>query len=291
MKRFIVLTGATGGIGQEILKVLLKNDKYNIIVSYRKESQLNMFLEMDDERIIPINADLSKSDDIDKLSKKIKSHVSNDGIYALINCAGLADATPLEYSSEKKARELMEVNYFAPMKLTKNLLSDLKVYSDANAVKSRVVNVASWAGVVAQPFIPFYNASKFAIMGFSESIYYDLGLDNIHVVSIIPGVTKTALLSKTTGSAFDSIKGSSKYDKYNKNFKMFSTDPSEGPFAKFLSSSKKAGENIVSILEKDNPKSRYAIASDAKFMDLIVSRLFPVKMRLGMMKRMYSLEK
>ncbi|MCH4886135.1 SDR family NAD(P)-dependent oxidoreductase [Acidaminobacter sp. JC074] len=292
MIKYVLLTGGSGGIGSSILNKLLKEPMYHIIVTYRKDEQLSLFESMGYNRITPLRADLTEADDIKTTSEAVKRIVGKKGLYALINCAGLADATPLAYASEKKARDLMEVNYFTPMMLTKYLLNELKVYSHKNDVGARVLNVTSWAGVVAQPFIPFYNASKFAIMGFSESIYYDLKLDGIHVVSVIPGITITPLLSKTTSSAFEAIStaSNSEKEKYEKNFSMFANDPSQGPMARFLSTSDQAANRIIKILDKKRPKARYSIANDAKVMDVFVAKLLPTRLRLGMMKRMYGLK-
>ena len=67
------------------------------------------------------------------------------------------------------------------------------------------MNIASWAGVMASPFIGFYNATKYGLAGLTESMYYDLGLLDIHAVLAIPGITKTPLLTKTTGTALASL--------------------------------------------------------------------------------------
>jgi NAD(P)-dependent dehydrogenase (short-subunit alcohol dehydrogenase family) len=75
----------------------------------------------------------------------------------------------------------------------------LVAHNNHNRVKSRVVNVASWAALMSAPFIPFYNAPKFALIGLTESMFYDLRLLDIHAVPAILGVTKTPLLAKTTG--------------------------------------------------------------------------------------------
>ncbi len=58
---------------------------------------------------------------------------------------------------------------------------------------------------MASPFIGFYNATKFGLIGLTESMYYDLGLLDIHVVLAVPGVTKTPLLGKTTDGALASL--------------------------------------------------------------------------------------
>ncbi len=62
----------------------------------------------------------------------------------------------------------MEINVMAPYKITQTFIPLLKKYNARNAIKARVVNIASWAAYMGQPFIPFYNASKAALAGFQN---------------------------------------------------------------------------------------------------------------------------
>ena len=83
----------------------------------------------------------------------------------------------------------------------------LRRHNESHPVKARVINVASWAGLMASPFIGFYNATKYGLIGLTESMYYDLRLLDIHAVLAVPGITKTPLLTKTTGAALASLDG------------------------------------------------------------------------------------
>ncbi len=112
----------------------------------------------------------------------VSEATGDDGLYALINNAGITYSAPFEYADEDRAREVMDVNLMAPFRITQAFIPLLVKHNKRNEIKSRVVNIASWAGLMSAPFIPFYNASKFAIIGLTESMYYDLGLLDIQVV-------------------------------------------------------------------------------------------------------------
>ncbi len=67
---------------------------------------------------------------------------------------------PFEYTDEERARQMIEVNLMAPFKITQTFIPLLKKHNANNAIKARVINIASWAGYIGQPFIPFYNCLK-----------------------------------------------------------------------------------------------------------------------------------
>jgi short chain dehydrogenase len=65
-----------------------------------------------------------------------------------------------EFANADRAREIIEVNLIAPYLVTQAGIPLLRRYNESNSVKARVINVASWAGMMATPFIGFYNATK-----------------------------------------------------------------------------------------------------------------------------------
>ncbi len=149
--------------------------------------------------------DVTRREDIVRAFGEISAEVGDDGLYALVNNAGIGYAAPFEYASEARGREVMDVNLMAPFNVSQVFLPLFAKHNTRSGVKARIVNVASWAGMMGQPFIPFYNASKFGLVGLSESMFYDLGLLDIHVVLASPGTTKTPMLKKTTNAGTSSL--------------------------------------------------------------------------------------
>jgi NAD(P)-dependent dehydrogenase (short-subunit alcohol dehydrogenase family) len=237
--------------------------------------------------------DVTNADDILQAFQQLSSVVGNGGLYAIINNAGIAYTAPFEYADDKKARQVIEVNLIAPYKITQVFLPLLKKYNTYNSTKARVINIASWAGYIGQPFIPFYNASKAGLIGLSESMYYDLGLLDIHVVLASPGVTKTPLLSKTGEDGIQNLQtfpkaGRDFYKPYLDHLKTMSEGSRN---SRFFPTPENLAKKLYKIVESKTPKFKYNLAMDAVFMDKIMTKVIPFSWRVAMNKRLFKLTK
>jgi NAD(P)-dependent dehydrogenase (short-subunit alcohol dehydrogenase family) len=237
--------------------------------------------------------DVTNGDDIRQAFQQVLSVVGNDGLYAIINNAGVAYTAPFEYADEQRARQVMEVNVIAPYKITQTFIPLLKKYNAHNATKARVINIASWAGYIGQPFIPFYNASKAGLIGLSESMYYDLGLLDIHVVLASPGVTKTPLLNKTSEDGIENLQAFPKtgrdfYKPYLEHLKTMSEGSGN---SRFFQTPEALAKKLYKIVESKTPKFKYNLAMDAVFMDKIMTKIIPFGWRVAMNKRLFKLTK
>ncbi len=184
--------------------VLFSQNGYQVFATYRNSKDGDKLGKI--KNVHPIKMDVTNADDIHRSFEEVSGVVGSEGLYAIMNNAGTAYTAPFEFADEKRARHVMDINVMAPYKITQTFIPLLKKYNSRNVIKARVVNIASWAAYMGQPFIPFYNASKAALVGLSESMYYDLGLLDIHVVLASPGVTKTPMLEKTTDDGIQNLK-------------------------------------------------------------------------------------
>src|SRR6201986_1139239 len=203
MKKSILITGASSGMGLADTIFFAQNN-YQVFATYRTNKDEEKLKKI--KNVYPIKMDTANADDIQQAFEQVSSMVGNDGLFAIINNAGIMYTAPFEYADEKRARQMIEVNLMAPYKITQTFIPLLKKHNAKNDIKARVINIASWAGYIGQPFIPFYNASKAGLIGLSESMYYDLGLLDIHVVLASPGVTRTSMLGKATEDGDDNLK-------------------------------------------------------------------------------------
>ncbi|WP_281648586.1 SDR family NAD(P)-dependent oxidoreductase [Parendozoicomonas sp. Alg238-R29] len=287
MKKSILITGASSGIGAETAK-LFSQKGYKVFAGYRNENDAKSLALL--ENVTPIKLDVTIPESVERAVATISTSLGENGLYALINNAGITYTAPFEYADEKKMRYVMDVNVWGVMNLTQKCIPLMKKFNEHNSIKSRVVNITSWAGILGQPFNGAYNASKFAIIGLSEAMYYDLGLLDIHVISASPGVTKTPLLKKTTDAsqAYSSMpdKGKAFYQKHIDNLDSMS-EASNNSSA--LATPKKIAQKLFIIVEKKKPDMKQNMAVDAKIMNLL-RRLIPFSWLSGMFKGMYSLK-
>jgi NAD(P)-dependent dehydrogenase (short-subunit alcohol dehydrogenase family) len=290
MKKSILITGAASGIGMANVVLFSKNG-YQVFATYRNEKDGNVLAKF--KNVYPIKMDVTNVVDIQNAFRQVSDILESDGLYAIINNAGITYTAPFEFADEKRARQVMDVNVMAPYKITQTFIPLLKKHNANNTIKARVVNIASWAGYLGQPFIPFYNASKAALIGLSESMYYDLGLLDIRVVLASPGITKTPLLNKATEDGIQNLKtfpqaGQDFYKPYLSHLKTMSEDPRN---SKFFTTPEKIAAKLYKIVESKTPKFKYNLAMDAIIVDKILTKLIPFSWRVAMNKKMFKLNK
>lgn len=288
MNKTIVITGATSGMGNAFARIFARSG-YQVFATYRNESDAKELSAI--ERVHPIRMDVADPHDIERAYRQISDLVHEDGLYAIINNAGITYTAPFEFAAEDRVRSVMDVNVMAPYRITQRFLPLLKRHNSRNDVKARVMNIASWAGQIGQPFIPFYNASKAALMALSESMFYDLGLLDIHVVLVSPGVTKTPLLKKTVEDGLDNMKGVPEEGRkfYRKYFDHYSTLAAGSYDSRFLPTAGDIAGRVLRIVEAEKPKFKYNVGFDARLVDAVLARAIPFCWRAGLVRRMYKL--
>lgn len=288
MKKTILITGATSGIGKATTE-LLRESGYLVFATYRSDADGAALARL--EGVRPVKMDVSNGDDIDQAFERVSAEVGDDGLYAILNNAGITYAAPFEFAREDIGRQVMEVNVMAPFRISQKFLPLLRRHNDKNAIKARIINIASWAGTLGQPFIPFYNASKFAISGLSESMYYDLGLLDVHVVLASPGITKTPLLGKTTRGGTDSLdemspEGAAFYRPVIEHFATMSAEYGSSPL---FQTPEQVAVKLLRVVEAKRPSFKYELAVDACVVDGFLSRYVPWRLRSAMTRRMFRL--
>ncbi|MCW2524094.1 MAG: short-chain dehydrogenase/reductase [Frankiales bacterium] len=287
--KHVLITGASSGIGQATTRALSSRG-YAVFATYRDQRDRAALAEL--PNVLPVSLDVSDPDQIRRAIAGIDETVGGEGLYAVINNAGMAYTAPFEYAQLDRVREIIDVNLIAPYLVAQACIPLLRRYNEAHSERSRVVNVASWAGLWASPYIGFYNASKYGVIGLTESMYYDLGLLGIHTVLAVPGVTKTPLLKETSASATASLdsmppEGQDRYRPYLEHFTSMSNS-SDG--LSFPRTPAQVADKIVKIVDTGKPRFKYNLAADAKVVDGLVTRFLPFRARAALNRRMYRLD-
>lgn len=164
--------------------------------------------------------DVTSADDRASLLREIE--IQNLSIDCLVNNAGYGLFGAFEDLSEEQIRKQFEVNVFGLMFLTQLLLPNLR------KSKGRILNLSSAVGFLGLPFTSLYASSKFALEGFSESLYYELRPFGVQVCLVEPGRHRTSFSQKLTygEKSFDPF---SPYFRYTKAFKEVRDAHSKGP--------------------------------------------------------------
>lgn len=249
MKKVIVITGATSGIGRALVESFA--DEATIYAGYRNPDY-ERDLKKISSNVHPFFIDMEKSSLIDGAAILIKREVNK--IDLLINVAGCVMAGPMETMSTDKLRKQFDVNTFSHLRFTQKLLPLLE--------GAKVINISSMASFGLFPFIAPYCASKRAL----DILFNALEIETNHkikVVSVKPGAIATPLWSKSIAINSDCIKNAKHYEKEMQIMVKGAKHNEE----KGLPVSK-----VVDLIKKidavKNPKSSYTVGLDAKFAEI-----------------------
>lgn len=180
MKKALI-TGASRGIGRAIAEDLGKD--HHIYAGASKDASGIVSALPSAE---PFEADLTDTDAILEAASKIEE------LDVLVLAAGVMDGGPLQELTDDKWREMMEVNLFAPVTLTRALLPALRRSSGL------IITINSGAGFHGMAENSAYCASKFALRGFTESLAQEEA-GKVRVTSLHPGRTDTDMLAGDDG--------------------------------------------------------------------------------------------
>ena len=114
----------------------------------------------------------------------------------LVNNAGYAVTGAAEETSVEEAKAQLETNFFGAVRMVNAVLPAMRA-----AGAGKIVNISSLAGNTAIPFSAFYSASKFALEGYSEALWYEIGPFGISVSLVEPGFVNTPIGEASPASA------------------------------------------------------------------------------------------
>lgn len=180
MKKAII-TGASDGLGLKIAEKLSAKG-WRVISLSRSKPKIN---------IKHIKVDLTRPEEIEVASKKIKKDYSE--FDCLINCAGILSIQNIENIDYHEIENLFKVNVLAPIKLTSNLMPEIK------RNEADVINIGSTIGFKAYQDQCAYGASKWAVQGLNQNLQLELKNTKCRVIGFNPGGFKSKLAEKATG--------------------------------------------------------------------------------------------
>ncbi len=179
-----IVTGASSGIGRATAIELTRQGAKVVAVARREDrlAQLAEEITAAGSHVVTIAGDIT--DPATRQAAIDASQSNFGGLDILINNAGVGAMGLFKLGDPKRARQVMEVNYFALVEMTRLALPILE-----QGVKPIIVNVSSILGHRGVPHNSEYAASKFAVHGFSEAIRAEFTRDGIDVLIVSPGRT------------------------------------------------------------------------------------------------------
>lgn len=186
--RNALVTGAGKGIGKAIAIALAK-EGVHVALMARTASDLQQVaddVEKEGVKAVIITADVSHLDSVNKAIAEADASLGNIDI--LINNAGVASMGKFLDLSPEEFERIIKVNLFGPYYVTRAVLPSMIERQSGD-----IVNIASTAGLRGSAQTSAYSASKFALMGLSESLMQEVRKHNIRVSTLTPSTVATEL--------------------------------------------------------------------------------------------------
>lgn len=191
-----IITGSTRGIGNSIARLFLENNAKVVICGSTEENALKAVnkmkeeLNLTDDNIMGIGLNMKDTttikDSVDKVINKWNK------IDILINNAGITSNVSLLDSTDEDFVEMFQINFFGVVSLTREVVKHMK------STGGSIINTSSMVANYGARNQSAYASSKFAINGLTKSLAKELGMYNIRVNAVAPGVVATDMMSIVT---------------------------------------------------------------------------------------------
>ena len=185
MKKTIVITGGSDGLGKTLTETFSKEN--NVIILATNEEKMKLVSE--NNNCSYKICDVSNYDIVEKTINEILKEYNK--VDVLINNAGLWIQEELDVNDSNRIKEVIDVNLLGTINVSKAVIPSMKENRDG-----LIININSQAGINHKAERVVYNASKWGVTGFSKSLQDEVAKYGIRVTDVMPGMMKTEMFSK-----------------------------------------------------------------------------------------------
>ncbi len=196
-KKVWFITGCSTGFGRELAKQLLENG-YRVVVTARDAGKIQNLVKINAENALALNLDVTDAAQVTDSVKKAEEHFGK--IDVLVNNAGFGYFGAIEESDEREVRAMFEANFWGLAEMTRAVLPKMREQKSGT-----IVNISSIGGFVGNPGVGYYNATKFAVNGFSEALSKEVAPLGIKVVIVQPSGFRTDWAGRSANEATNTI--------------------------------------------------------------------------------------
>lgn len=209
MKKVIVVTGGTRGIGKAIVYELAKKDVY-IILNYKSSDEKAKLIKEDlGNKVEVFKADISKREEVRNL---IKFSLDKFGkIDVLINNAGIAQEKMFIDITDEEWNNMLQTNLTSAFYTIQEALPNM-IHNKSGCI----INISSIWGITGASCEVHYSVSKAGIDALTKSLAKELGPSNIRVNSVAPGIIETDMTNDYTEEELEEIKSKIPLEKIGK---------------------------------------------------------------------------
>ena len=192
-----LITGASGGIGKELARVLVEYDA-EVCISGRNVEELNELKESIGDKCHIVSCDLSNKNEISELVSKSEEVLGQIDI--LVNNAGITKDNIFLRMSEQEWEDVLNINLNSTFNILKSITKGM-----VKRKYGRIINISSVVGATGGAGQVNYAASKAGLIGLTKSLSQELATRNITVNCIAPGFIETPMTEKLDDNRKDII--------------------------------------------------------------------------------------
>lgn len=196
-KKVWFITGCSTGFGREMAKQLLENG-YRVVVTARNVSKVQDLVELNSENALALALDVTNEAQVKSAVEQAETHFG--AIDVLVNNAGFGYFGAIEESDEAEVRAMFEANFWGLAAMTRAVLPKMRTRKSGT-----IVNISSIGGFVGNPGVGYYNATKFAVNGFSEALMKEVAPLGIKVLLVQPSGFRTDWAGRSANDATTQI--------------------------------------------------------------------------------------
>ncbi len=259
----LLVTGASTGLGLALSRQLLADTAYRLVLTARDKS-LSRFAAagiVPGPRVRLLALDVA--DPASRAAALAAVEAEWGGVEILINNAGIATRAVTEHISDADMRQILAVNFLGPLELIRRVLPGMR-----ERRRGRIITVSSVGGMMAMPTMAAYSASKFAIEGACESLWYEVRPWGIGVSLVEPGFINSDSFTHTIHTRRSARAVGDGDDPYHAHYEAMA-----GMIERLMRRTWATPENVASVIIRTvrarHPRLRVRATPDALIFDYL----------------------
>lgn len=248
MMKYILFTGATGGLGEVCVKALTRTGRYTVFAAGTNKTKLQEYKTLDN--VVPLQMDITDDTSVLTAQQTVAGHT--DRLDAIVNFAGRsAFASMVEGSCVELTQRLLDVNVMGMVRVNRVFFEMLHIG------RGRIINCSSEADwMTAQPFAAPYFLSKRAVESYSDSLRRELMFLGIPVIKIQPGSFQTSMTQNTLAGFAQTLSETKYYKSVLSRLKPLMMQE-----LKHDNDANKLAKAVLRALEAKHPKIKYRVGT------------------------------
>lgn len=259
----ILITGCSSGIGYHVAKGL-KDKGYAVYTTARKASDVT---KLENQGFICLQLDYAESNSVQYCADQLQQLIGDD-LYAVFHNGAYGQPGAVEDLTRETIEKQFAANVFGWMELNNRIIPQMRANN-----RGRIIFNSSVLGLVSLPFRGAYNASKYAIEGFADTLRLELSDTNIKVSLIEPGPIESRFRPNALQALKDNVdmEASVHSHRYAGTIKRLAK---EGNTDAFTLPSEAVLDKVLMCLEKESPKPHYYVTKPTYIMGYL-KRILP----------------